>query len=381
MFATNRENGIRLDTAIPAVSSDLPAQPDKNLIKQGFTKTPGVKTGGFLFLVAKAHTFVYITVTDFITEVTMKGQFIYKIINTANGKFYVGSTTNTRERFRTHRTRLRNNKHHSKHLQAAWNKYGESTFVFHVIESIPEEQSLRAAEDVWLSEHVGKEHCYNKSRYSDTPMRGIKKEDHPNFGRPKTEEERQAISVTLKKFYAQDITNHPRFGKRHTEEVKERIRQKKLANPTQHWLGKERSEETKKKIGDAQRGVSKGERVFTPEGLARAQENMRRNAREQKPMPFGELLEKFPQEVRDKYDFLNAVYTGASNRITGVVCSTHGEFSNYAARFKKGFGCPSCGVLVRAEKKRQQMLKAWSTEEGRQTFMEPRKRLDSPANP
>ena len=259
-----------MDSAILAVSSARLVQPNKSLIKQGFKRTPGVKAGGFLFLVAKLHTFVYITVTSFITEVTMKGQFIYKIINTTNGKFYVGSTTNTRERFRTHRKRLRNNKHHSKHLQAAWNKYGEQAFIFHVIENVPEGHSLQAAEDVWLAEHVGKEYCYNKSRYSDTPMRGIKKEDHPNFGRPKTEEERQAISASLKEFYAKDITNHPRFGKRHTEEVKERIRQKKLANPTQHWLGKERSAETKKKVGDTQRGKPKAPgRVVSPEGMAK----------------------------------------------------------------------------------------------------------------
>lgn len=307
----------------------------------------------------------------------MKGQFIYKIINTVNGKFYVGSTTNTRERFRTHRSRLRRGKHHAKHLQAAWNKYGEEAFIFHVIETIPEGQSLHAAEDCWLAEHVGKDHCYNKSKYSDAPMRGVAKADHPNFGRPKTEEERQAISNTLKEFYAKDITNHPRFGKRHTEEAKERIRQKKLANPTQHWLGKERSEKTKEKIGDAQRGVPKGERVFTPEGLARAQENMLRNAKEQRPLSFEEVLAKFPQEVKDKYDFTNAVYLGALIRITGVVCPEHGEFSNYSARFKKGSGCASCGALVRAEKKRQQMLKAWSTEEGREVFMSPRKHLDA----
>ena len=80
----------------------------------------------------------------------MKGQFIYKIINTTNGKFYVGSTTNTQERFRTHRNRLRKGRHHSKHLQAAWNKYGEKVFVFFVVEDIPQGQSLREAEDRWL---------------------------------------------------------------------------------------------------------------------------------------------------------------------------------------------------------------------------------------
>lgn len=205
----------------------------------------------------------------------MKGQFIYKIINTVNGKFYVGSTTNTRERFRTHRNRLRKNRHHAKHLQAAWNKYGEKAFVFIVIETIPAEESLQEAENKWLAEHVGKEHCYNKSRYSDTPMRGIKKENHPNFGKPKTDAEREAISATLKAFYAEDIANHPRFGKRHTEETKERIRQKKLNNPTQAWLGKKRSEETKAKISAAQQGVSKGRgRKVSEEGKAKIRANI-----------------------------------------------------------------------------------------------------------
>ena len=311
----------------------------------------------------------------------MKGQFIYKIINTINGKFYVGSTINTRERFRTHRKRLRKGNHHAKHLQAAWNKHGENSFVFTVIETIPDGQSLQEAEDIWLAEHVGKEYCYNTSKFSDAPMRGVLKEKHPNFGKPRTEDERQAISAKLKEFYAQDITNHPRFGKRHTEEVKERIRQKKLANPTKAWLGKERSDETKAKISAAQKGVKKGPREYTPEGLERARENMRRHAKKPEKSGFAEVLAKFPQEVRERYDFTNAVYTGALSRITGVICPDHGEFSNYAARFRKGFGCPLCGSLVRAAKKKEEMLKTWATEEGRKKFMEPRRSsLDTPQN-
>lgn len=188
----------------------------------------------------------------------MKGQFIYKIINQVNDKFYVGSTTNTRERFRTHRNRLRNNRHHSKHLQAAWNKYGEEKFIFKVVEIVSDCESLRAIEDKWLAEHVGKEYCYNKSLYSDAPMRGIIKEKHPNFGVPKSAEQRQAISDALKAFYAKDITNHPRFGKKHSEETKKLISQKKTENPIKPWLGKERSAETKHKIGAAQRGKPKG---------------------------------------------------------------------------------------------------------------------------
>jgi group I intron endonuclease len=199
----------------------------------------------------------------------MKGQFIYKIINTVNGKFYVGSTTNTRERFRTHRNKLRRNKHHTKHLQAAWNKYGESMFVFHVIETIPDGQSLQDAEDVWLLAHVGKPYCYNSGLRSGAPWRGAEKGTHPNFGKPLSEEMKQSISSTLKEFYAEDYFNHPRVGIAHTDEAKAKISASKLANPAKPWLGKTRDEATRKKIGDTQRGVKKAPRTISEEGMAK----------------------------------------------------------------------------------------------------------------
>ena len=63
-------------------------------------------------------------------------QVIYKIINRVNDKFYVGSTVNKKVRFREHRKQLRGNRHHCKHLQAAWNKYGEVKFDFVVVEEV-----------------------------------------------------------------------------------------------------------------------------------------------------------------------------------------------------------------------------------------------------
>lgn len=192
----------------------------------------------------------------------MKGQFIYKIINAVNGKFYVGSTTNTAERFRVHRNRLRKGTHHAKHLQAAWNKYGEEAFVFHVIQTVLDGESLQAAEQVWLDEHVGKEYCYNKSKYSDTPMRGIIKELHPNFGKKLTDKQKELLRQAR---FNQDC---PRTGKTHTEETKQLIREKKLVNPTRAWLGKERDAETKAKISAAQKGVKKAPgRKVSAEGM------------------------------------------------------------------------------------------------------------------
>ena len=181
-------------------------------------------------------------------------QVIYKIINLVNDKFYVGSTNNKNERFRTHRNKLRRGVHHCAHLQASWNKYGEEKFAFKVIAHVPDGESLQDAEDAWLISNVGKAHCYNAGLRSGAPMRGIQKERHPNFGKPVTEEQKQQISQTLKDFYAQDYFNHPRVGKQHTEETKAKISASKKANPIAYWAGKERSEETRAKISAAQKG-------------------------------------------------------------------------------------------------------------------------------
>lgn len=203
----------------------------------------------------------------------MKGQFIYKIVNINNGKFYVGSTINTRERFRVHRKRLRKGNHHCHHLQAAWNKYGEKSFVFLVIETIPEDQSLQEAEDKWLIEWVGKFECYNLGLRSGAPWRGTPKEKHPSFGRSVPPEQRAQTSEALKAFYAADINNHPRLGKKHSPETRAKISaaiQGKVPSGEAHYLyGKTRTNDVRTKIGDTQRGVKKAPRTISEEGTAK----------------------------------------------------------------------------------------------------------------
>lgn len=55
---------------------------------------------------------------------------IYEIVNKLNGKSYVGSAVNMISRWNGHRMYLRRGLHHSRHLQAAWNKYGSEAFEF-----------------------------------------------------------------------------------------------------------------------------------------------------------------------------------------------------------------------------------------------------------
>ena len=92
---------------------------------------------------------------------------VYKIENTVDGRFYVGSTAYPRRRWPVHRTRLRNGKHPIIRLQRAWNKYGEAAFVYAVIEHCSK-QKRWDREQYWLTKLdaanplVG----YNRSRFA-----------------------------------------------------------------------------------------------------------------------------------------------------------------------------------------------------------------------
>lgn len=55
---------------------------------------------------------------------------VYEIANVGNGKRYVGSAVSFSQRWNEHRSLLRRGRHHSKHLQSAWAKYGEGAFTF-----------------------------------------------------------------------------------------------------------------------------------------------------------------------------------------------------------------------------------------------------------
>lgn len=66
---------------------------------------------------------------------------VYKITNRANGKFYVGSSKDIKNRWYQHKIKLDSGTHGNPHLQNAWNLYGGESFLFEVIEEcFPEMQ-------------------------------------------------------------------------------------------------------------------------------------------------------------------------------------------------------------------------------------------------
>lgn len=72
---------------------------------------------------------------------------VYYIKNTVNGKLYVGSSVNMRNRWRRHRSDLRWGRHNNPKLLSAWNKYGEAAFEFGVLEYVTVAESLRVREE------------------------------------------------------------------------------------------------------------------------------------------------------------------------------------------------------------------------------------------
>ena len=215
---------------------------------------------------------------------------IYKIVNTINGKKYVGSAVNISTRWGIHKRELNNNTHHSIKLQRAWNKHGESAFEFSVIEECePIKEILEEREQFWMDYYKAYDnHNYNvskiagrsmqgRSHSSDSktkmseakkgkpgpkhseetklkmsksksgenhPLYGLAKEDNPNYGKKHTPAARANMSAAHKGKFVGELS--PSYGKTPSDETRAKL---SAANK-----GKTHSEETKAKMSAANKG-------------------------------------------------------------------------------------------------------------------------------
>ena len=179
---------------------------------------------------------------------------VYAIINTVNGKCYIGSSTNLRRRYNDHFNALRQNKHQNIILQRAWEKHGQGNFVFRVLiicekdERIFYEQKLL---DTFCPE-------YNIAKDAQAPWKGEKLSEETRrkisiagMGRKPTEE-------TRKKLHEAQLGNKKGLGKTPWNKGKKtspEIRAKISAAQT----GMKRSDETRQKISNALKGKPKSE--------------------------------------------------------------------------------------------------------------------------
>jgi group I intron endonuclease len=172
---------------------------------------------------------------------------IYIIRNLLNNKVYIGSSIGIKGRIQKHKSQLRGNYHSNRYLQNAWNKYGEDSFVFEIVEEVNgvDREDLMSKclvrEQWWLNQYKPyiKKNGYNQSRTSNGNSNAHISEEtrlklsKAHKGRKHSDEIRKRMSEGSK-------------GRLHTEETKQKIREVNLGN--------KHSEETKQKMSDSHKG-------------------------------------------------------------------------------------------------------------------------------
>lgn len=129
---------------------------------------------------------------------------VYKIVNTKNGKFYIGSSVQIESRIFKHLAMLRKGIHNNGHMQSAFALYGEDAFDFALIEACDRCELLAREQhhiDVLRPE-------YNICQVAGNTL-GVLHTD-----------------AAKAKMTAANMGNKRMLGKSHSEETKEKLRVK-----------------------------------------------------------------------------------------------------------------------------------------------------------
>jgi group I intron endonuclease len=173
---------------------------------------------------------------------------VYAILNTANNKRYVGSTTQpVRVRWKCHLYRLRHGVHHSYKLQSAFNAFGEAAFVVEVLA-----ECARDALVLVEKTYIDKFGSYNIA--SNPSRNGIETRWHGHVKKPLAP--KLPASVRIKQEWLDPVVRANRLAgmRRHLEkpETRERLRTA--------MLGRRMPKEAVQKMAE-----SKWKPVFCPE--------------------------------------------------------------------------------------------------------------------
>jgi group I intron endonuclease len=145
---------------------------------------------------------------------------IYKIVNTKNGKLYVGSAVNIIKRWGEHLCLLRHGIHHSPHFQYAYNKDAEESFKFEIIELVDNKEYLIPKEQIWLDHYQSyiDKLGYNIHHIAGSPL-GMKHTDKTkekisiaNKGRKLSPEHKAKLLILLQERWKDPIFRNKMIG-------------------------------------------------------------------------------------------------------------------------------------------------------------------------
>lgn len=159
---------------------------------------------------------------------------IYAIKNKLNDVIYVGSAVNVALRWTKHKYDLNSNSHRNKYLQAAWNKYGKTSFNFFILERVSDLSKLLEKEQSWINWI----NCIAPKGYNLSPTAGSTyglkfKHKNKRIFKPHSEERKLKIGLAQK-------------GRKYSDETIALMRIAKT--------GKRVSEVTKLKLSNANKG-------------------------------------------------------------------------------------------------------------------------------
>jgi len=192
---------------------------------------------------------------------------VYKITCTVTKKIYIGSALDLHHRQVVHFRKLRQNKHHNRYLQRAFDKYGPDAFTFEVLEFVLP-IFLTAREQYWFDKlkPFGRK-GFNIAREAGSSLgvkhspEQIERNRQRTLGRKASPEtcERMSQSRLGKKRSPEAVENSRlgHLGHKVSPETREKLRQANLGKPNP-MLGRKHTPEAIEKIIQAKRGKSNG---------------------------------------------------------------------------------------------------------------------------
>ena len=179
---------------------------------------------------------------------------VYEIVNTVNGKRYIGSSVCLKTRWKDHRVKLRGGRHGNVKLQRAWNKHGPEAFEFHILLVCSRANTIMYEQrclDTLAPE-------YNIAKDAVAPMLGMKFSDAHKAKIGAASRSRVRSPETLARM------SQAQLGKKRAPFTPEHRANMGKANlGKQKFLGRKHTEETRARMSAAQTG-----KVFTAEHLA-----------------------------------------------------------------------------------------------------------------
>lgn len=226
---------------------------------------------------------------------------IYQILNTDNGKIYVGSAVRLSARKSEHLRDLRRNCHANQRLQHSFNIHGEQAFKFSVLEYVEDKSKLLEREQYYIDtlnacdKSIGYNICKKAGSMLGVPCSEEKKHkiSLANKGKKRSDEFRRKCSERFKG------EKNPFFGKKRPKEFGQKISEKPKGRKRKPLTDEQKQKMSESLKGKKRRPFTQDERERISNGLKKYfSENRCANCRRVRNVETGAVYESVKDAER-----------------------------------------------------------------------------------